>query len=73
MRILRSEEGRQLRARHQANVHYLLAALFKTGLRVVEATPSSLIIPVLVGNPALFYALSDVLLQLCDSGFRNSI
>jgi len=61
VRILRSEEGRQLRARHQANVRYLRAALFKAGVGV-EATPSH-IIPVHVGNPALCSALSDVLLQ----------
>ena len=61
VRILRSDEGRQLRARHQANVRYLRSALFKAGVGV-EMTPSH-IIPVHVGNPALCSALSDVLLQ----------
>ena len=61
VRILRSEEGRQLRARHQANVRYLRSALFNAGV-AVEATPSH-IIPVHVGDPALCSALSDVLLQ----------
>ena len=61
VRILRSEEGRQLRARHQDNVRYLRSALFNAGV-AVEATPSH-IIPVHVGDPALCSALSDVLLQ----------
>ena len=61
IRILRSEEGRQLRARHQANVRYLRSALFAAGVGV-ETTPSH-IIPVHVGNPVLCSTLSDVLLQ----------
>ena len=61
VRILRSEEGRQLRSRHQDNVRYLRSALFNAGV-AVEATPSH-IIPVHVGDPALCSALSDVLLQ----------
>merc|ERR1712126_68193 len=61
IRILRSEEGRQLRARHQSNVRYLRSALFAAGVGV-ETTPSH-IIPVHVGNPVLCSTLSDILLQ----------
>ena len=60
VRVLRGEEGRQLRAQHQRNVRYLRSALFSAGVGV-EATPSH-IIPVHVGNPALCSALSDTLL-----------
>lgn len=46
VRILRSEEGRELRARHQANVRYLREQLMNAGISV-EHTPSH-IIPVFV-------------------------
>jgi len=61
IRILRSEEGRQLRARHRANVDYLRQKLMMAGVSV-EHTPSH-IIPVHVGDPALCSSLSDELIQ----------
>lgn len=61
IRVLRSEEGRELRARHQFAVTYLRSALQKVGVSV-EHTPSH-IIPVHVGDPALCSALSDGLIQ----------
>jgi len=61
IRVLRSEEGRSLRARHQWNVRYLRAALQAAGLPV-EHTPSH-ILPVHVGDPALCSATSDCLLR----------
>merc|ERR1712215_71970 len=61
IRILRSEEGRQLRAQHKANVDYLRQKLMMAGVSV-EHTPSH-IIPVHVGDPALCSALSDELIQ----------
>ena len=61
IQVLRSEEGRALRAQHKANVDYLRQKLLSSGLPV-EHTPSH-IIPVHVGNPALCSALSDHLIQ----------
>lgn len=61
IRLLRSAEGRQLRAQHQANVQYLRQALFAAAVRV-EQTPSHINL-VHVGNPALCSALSNVLIQ----------
>eukprot|EP00092_Neocalanus_flemingeri_P023840 GFUD01025865.1.p1 GENE.GFUD01025865.1~~GFUD01025865.1.p1 ORF type:complete len:533 (-),score=146.48 GFUD01025865.1:151-1749(-) len=61
IRVLRSEEGRMLRARHRANVDYLRRKLMDAGVSV-EHTPSH-IIPVHVGDPALSSALSDGLIQ----------
>jgi len=61
IRVLRSEEGRMLRAKHRANVDYLRNKLVAAGVSV-EHTPSH-IIPVHVGNPALCTALSDQLIQ----------
>lgn len=46
VRILKSEEGRRLRASHQSNVNYLRNKLMKAGISV-EHTPSH-IIPVFV-------------------------
>jgi len=48
VQVLRSEEGRALRARHQENVCYLRGKLLQAGLPVVD-TPSH-IIPVHVGS-----------------------
>jgi len=61
IRVLRSGEGRELRARHQHNVAYLRSNLLKAGVRV-EHTPSH-IIPVHVGDPATCSALSDALMK----------
>ena len=48
VRILRSDEGRQLREKHQSNVKYLRKSLMDAGISV-EHTPSH-IIPVFVSN-----------------------
>jgi len=50
VKVLRSEEGRQLRATHQENVRYLRGKLLEAGLPVIH-TPSH-IIPIHVGNHA---------------------
>lgn len=49
IRVLRGEEGRQLRARHKANVSYLRNKLFEAGI-AAQHTPSH-IIPVHVRRP----------------------
>merc|ERR1711963_1279679 len=51
VKVLRSEEGRELRARHQENVRYLRDKLFDAGVAAMH-TPSH-IIPVHVGNPLI--------------------
>jgi 5-aminolevulinate synthase len=61
VRILRSDEGRELRARHQWNVQYLRKKLMEAGISV-EHTPSH-IIPVFIGDPSLSSQLSDELLK----------
>jgi len=61
VRVLRSEEGRELRRRHQDNVQYLRQSLLAVGVDV-EHTPSH-IIPVHVGDPALSTAISDKLIK----------
>jgi 5-aminolevulinate synthase len=61
VRILKSEEGRQLRATHQSNVKYLRNRLMNAGISV-EHTPSH-IIPVFIGNPSLSSQLSDELMK----------
>merc|ERR1712024_41029 len=50
IRILKSDEGRDLRARHKANVSYLRERLFDVGV-AAQRTPSH-IIPIHVGDPA---------------------
>nr|CAH7742387.1 unnamed protein product [Callosobruchus chinensis] len=59
--ILASDEGRQLREKHQSNVKYLRNALLQRGFPV-EHTPSH-IIPIKIGNPLQCGALSDMLLK----------
>lgn len=59
--ILASEEGRELRARHQSNVRYLRQRLQEEGFPV-EHTPSH-IIPVKIGNPQQCTELSDRMIQ----------
>jgi len=61
IRVLRSEEGREMRSKHRAAVNYLRTNLLEAGVSV-EHTPSH-IIPVHVGDPALCNALSDGLIQ----------
>lgn len=59
--ILSSQEGRELRAKHQRMVQYLRTALMDAGLPV-EHTPSH-IIPIHVGDPLLSTMVSDSLLR----------
>ncbi|XP_060537215.1 5-aminolevulinate synthase, erythroid-specific, mitochondrial [Cylas formicarius] len=59
--ILASDEGRQLRHKHQENVKYLREALLRNGFPV-EHTPSH-IIPIKIGNPAQCSAVCDTLLM----------
>ncbi|XP_055927290.1 5-aminolevulinate synthase, non-specific, mitochondrial-like isoform X2 [Argiope bruennichi] len=60
IKILKSDEGRQLREKHQHNVKYLRNALKNAGIPVVHC-PSH-IIPVHVGNPYLNTQVSNELL-----------
>lgn len=59
--ILSSDEGRNLRSKHQANVSYMKKELEREGLPV-QLTPSH-IIPIMVGDPRLSTMISDTLLQ----------
>lgn len=59
--ILASDEGRDLRERHQSNVRYLRSKLKAEGFPV-EHTPSH-IIPVKLGNPQHCSAISDALMK----------
>lgn len=59
--ILASNEGRELRERHQFNVRYLRTRLQEEGFPV-EHTPSH-IIPVKIGNPEKSNMISDLLIQ----------
>lgn len=59
--ILASDEGRELRARHQENVRYLRNKLKTEGFPV-EHTPSH-IIPVKLGNPQHCTLISDMLIK----------
>merc|ERR1719468_127232 len=61
IRILKSEEGRQLRAGHQANVTYMREKLFDLGI-AAQHTPSH-IIPIHVGNPELTTEISNRLIK----------
>merc|ERR1712004_76323 len=61
VRVLRSTEGKMLRASHQANVAYMREKLFEIGI-AVQHTPSH-IIPVQVGDPALTTKISDILIK----------
>jgi hypothetical protein len=55
MQVLRSDEGRQLRARHQENVRYLRKKLLDAGLPVIQC-PSH-IIPISVRYIAIIWWL----------------
>lgn len=59
--ILASDEGRELRARHQDNVRYLRSSLQAAGFPV-EHTPSH-IIPIRIGDPLKGNQVSDLLIQ----------
>ncbi|KAJ3639517.1 hypothetical protein Zmor_002874 [Zophobas morio] len=59
--ILASDEGRELRKRHQENVKYLRNNLLRNGFPV-EHTPSH-IIPIKIGNPAQCASVCDTLLR----------
>ncbi|CAG0895441.1 unnamed protein product [Cyprideis torosa] len=60
IKVIRSDEGRELRRRHQENVRMLRKKLIQAGLPV-EMTPSH-IIPVHVGDPFHCSKVSDELL-----------
>ncbi|XP_055953272.1 5-aminolevulinate synthase, erythroid-specific, mitochondrial-like [Argiope bruennichi] len=60
LQVLKSDEGRHLRAKHQENVKYLRKALQEAGIPVVHC-PSH-IIPVHVGDPLYSTKVSDKLL-----------
>ncbi|KAF8770745.1 5-aminolevulinate synthase like protein [Argiope bruennichi] len=60
LQVLKSDEGRLLRAKHQENVKYLRKALQEAGIPVVHC-PSH-IIPVHVGDPLYSTKVSDKLL-----------
>uniref|UniRef100_T1IQ42 5-aminolevulinate synthase n=1 Tax=Strigamia maritima TaxID=126957 RepID=T1IQ42_STRMM len=60
IRILRSDEGRQLRATHQENVRYLRGKLMSVGIPI-EHCPSH-IIPIRVGDPRCGTLLCNVLM-----------
>ncbi|XP_055374180.1 5-aminolevulinate synthase, erythroid-specific, mitochondrial isoform X2 [Condylostylus longicornis] len=59
--ILSSDEGKELRSRHQNNVNYLRSLLQREGFPV-EPTLSH-IIPIKIGNPEKCTKLSDLLLS----------
>lgn len=59
--ILASDEGRELRRRHQDNVKYLRNTLLRHGFPV-EHTPSH-IIPIKIGDPLKCTLVSDHLLR----------
>lgn len=59
--ILASDEGRELRKKHQDNVKYLRNTLLRNGFPV-EHTPSH-IIPIKIGNPAQCGMVCDTLLK----------
>uniref|UniRef100_A0A8D8WQU5 5-aminolevulinate synthase n=1 Tax=Cacopsylla melanoneura TaxID=428564 RepID=A0A8D8WQU5_9HEMI len=61
IRILSSQEGVELRAKHQEIVAYLRNELIRIGFPV-EHTPSH-IIPIKIGNPALNTRICDTLLN----------
>jgi 5-aminolevulinate synthase len=61
VRVLRSDEGRQLRTKHQENVRYLRGKLMDAGLPVIQC-PSH-IIPIHVGDPKLAVKLANDLMM----------
>jgi 5-aminolevulinate synthase len=61
VRVLRSEEGRELRAKHQENVTYLRQRLVDAGIPVIHC-PSH-IIPIHVGDPVMVVKLANDLMS----------
>lgn len=61
VKLLKSDEGRQLRAQHQRQVQYLRSKLMDAGIPVVHC-PSH-IIPVHVGDPKLCTEASNLLMS----------
>lgn len=61
VQVLKSSQGRALRARHQERARTLKALLTSAGLPIMPG--NSHIVPVLVGDPALCKAASDILLS----------
>ena len=61
VRVLKSDEGRAMRARHQERARTLMARLAEAGLPVMPS--QSHIVPVLVGDAAQCKAISDRLLD----------
>ncbi|XP_026466616.1 5-aminolevulinate synthase, nonspecific, mitochondrial-like [Ctenocephalides felis] len=61
VQILASDEGRELRHKHQENVRYMRKRLMEEGFPV-EHTPSH-IIPIKIGDPKICTAVSDKLLK----------
>ncbi|XP_037946201.1 5-aminolevulinate synthase, erythroid-specific, mitochondrial [Teleopsis dalmanni] len=61
VKILASEEGRNLRALHQKNVNYLRSRLLYEGFPVEKS--ESHIIPIRIGDPLKTAQISDMLLQ----------
>jgi 5-aminolevulinate synthase len=61
LKVLKGEEGRMLRARHQDNVKYLRASLVSAGIPVIHC-PSH-IIPIHVGDPKLVVKLANDLMS----------
>jgi 5-aminolevulinate synthase len=61
VRVLRSEEGRKLRAKHQDNVVHLRQSLVDAGIPVIHC-PSH-IIPIHVGDPVMVVKLANDLMS----------
>ena len=61
IKVLKSEEGRELRSSHQSNVRYLRGRLQEAGLPVVHC-PSH-IIPLHVGDPQLVVKLANDMME----------
>lgn len=62
IKMLKTEEGRKLRATHQAQAQYLKDAFKKAGLPVMDSSTSH-IVPLFVGDAVKCKALSDLLLE----------
>lgn len=62
IQILKSEDGVELRSKHQTQAQYLKDAFRNAGLPVME-TSTSHIVPLFVGNAAKCKELSDILMS----------